>query len=325
MPTVNPILDPTQDPAASTTRSSTPDSSTYHDARSDRSPSPSSPPSPPSLTAPNSPPHDEPPPRFPPEEEAQHLASSTALKQTANAIFSSGDYSQAISQYDQALAACPTYLDYEVSVLQSNIAACHLKLSDWKAAVASATAALDGLERVLPTPGLKRKGQQGKPGDAATTPGKEEARDEDGKNDAVVELDDNEASAALQLQQLQLSDQRRADIVRIRSKSLLRRARGKTELNTWGDLQGALDDYKVLGGQVNALPPGDRRVVQAALRELPARVKEAQEREVGEMMGKLKELGNGILKPFGLSTDMFKMQKDEKTGGYSMSVNTGGG
>ncbi|KAI4154866.1 MAG: hypothetical protein LQ340_001373 [Diploschistes diacapsis] len=45
----------------------------------------------------------------------------------------------------------------------------------------------------------------------------------------------------------------------------------------------------------------------------------AQEREMGEMMGKLKELGNGILKPFGLSTDMFNFQKDEKTGGYNMS------
>ena len=60
------------------------------------------------------------------------------------------------------------------------------------------------------------------------------------------------------------------------------------------------------------------------------------------MMGKLKEvgffdflpqsclangalqLGNGILKPFGLSTDMFKMKKDEATGGYNMSFGQGG-
>ena len=35
------------------------------------------------------------------------------------------------------------------------------------------------------------------------------------------------------------------------------------------------------------------------------------------------QLGNGILKPFGLSTDMFKMNKDPSTGGYNMSFDQG--
>jgi len=72
------------------------------------------------------------------------------------------------------------------------------------------------------------------------------------------------------------------------------------------------------------LSPQDRKVVQRQLLLLPPRTKEAQEKEMADMMGKLKQLGNGMLKPFGLSTDNFQMVKDEKTGGYSMNFNQGG-
>jgi hypothetical protein len=36
------------------------------------------------------------------------------------------------------------------------------------------------------------------------------------------------------------------------------------------------------------------------------------------------QLGNGLLKTFGLSTDNFSMVKDEKTGGYSVNFSPGG-
>jgi hypothetical protein len=72
------------------------------------------------------------------------------------------------------------------------------------------------------------------------------------------------------------------------------------------------------------LSGADRKIVQQQLIKLPPLTKAAQEKEMGEMMGKLKQLGNGILKPFGLSTDNFQMVKDEKTGGYSMNFNQGG-
>jgi hypothetical protein len=81
-------------------------------------------------------------------------------------------------------------------------------------------------------------------------------------------------------------------------------------------------DYKALSQMPN-LPIPDKKIVQKALATLPPRINEAKEKEMGEMMGKLKELGNGILKPFGLSTDMFNMVKDEKSGGYSMNFSQG--
>ncbi len=37
-----------------------------------------------------------------------------------------------------------------------------------------------------------------------------------------------------------------------------------------------------------------------------------------EMVGKLKELGNGLLGKFGLSLDNFKAEKDPATGAYSI-------
>ncbi|KAL9119572.1 MAG: hypothetical protein Q9187_003878 [Circinaria calcarea] len=71
------------------------------------------------------------------------------------------------------------------------------------------------------------------------------------------------------------------------------------------------------------LPALDMTVVRRALSTLPLRISAAKEKEMGEMMGKLKELGNGILKPFGLSTDMFQLNQDPGTGGYSMQFNQG--
>ncbi|MCJ1311983.1 hypothetical protein MMC25_005657 [Agyrium rufum] len=260
--------------------------------------------------------------RFSPEEEASLLAEAHAQKSSANSLFTGGHFSEAIGTYDKALASCPNYLEYEIAVLQSNIAACHLKLEDWKAAVDAATKSLDALRREVEGPGKPKKEGNGE--DAGTEDSQGETKDVEAKEDEVVDLGDTEDPAAA-LEALKARDKHRADIERIKIKALLRRAKARTEQGGWGNLAGAEEDYKALAKLGDAVPAQDRRVTQQALAELPGRINAAKEKEMGEMMGKLKDLGNGILRPFGLSTDMFKMNKDPATGGYNMSFEQGGG
>jgi len=235
--------------------------------------------------------------RFSPEEEASLLEESNTQKASANELFAKSSFNDAIETYGKALSTCPNYLDYEIAVLKSNVAACYLKLEDWKEAVKAATAALDGLDKLE---GKKDRGN----GDAKGGGVEEEADEE------IISEDAAKAG-------------KKADVERIRTKVLMRRARARSEQGGWSSLQGAEEDYKLLSKMPN-LSAADMKIVQRQLVALPPKTKAAQEKEMGEMMGKLKQLGNGILKPFGLSTDNFQMVKDEKTGGYSMNFNQGG-
>lgn len=69
---------------------------------------------------------------------------------------------------------------------------------------------------------------------------------------------------------------------------------------------------KVLPAHSPQLP-----AARKALTSLPSRIAVQQEKEKNEMMDKLKELGNGLLGKFGLSTDMFKFDQ-QPGGGYNM-------
>jgi tetratricopeptide (TPR) repeat protein len=285
------------------------------------------------------------------------LDASHTLKSEANTLFSRHDYSQAISTYDRALAELPRYLDYEVAILRSNIAACHLQLEQWKDAVEACEKGLESLEREIPLEPKRRtdakKGHmksKTKNGRAilnvnAVTPG-----DETDPPKQVVELSESEDEASA-LQALNLSDSRKQDVRRIRVKLWLRRARARTSMpstsafshngsvsdstpldpapkstgSTWSNLSAALEDYNRLHSTPqywDLLPSSDRKTVRRALVDLPPRIDEAKQREVGEMMGKLKDLGNTVLKPFGLSTDMFRVTQGEG-GGYSLSFDGG--
>lgn len=243
---------------------------------------------------------------FSPEEESKLLEESTTEKTSANKTFISGDYSSAVQGYEKALATCPTYLEYDIAVLRSNIAACHIKLEEWKEAVESATKALEALDRVDPP--LPASGNNIENGSGAS---------------GIVELEEVDDATEIRLSALSRTGHSIQDIHKLRTKALLRRAKARREVGGWASLQGALEDYQAVSKPPHALTNLDRKTVQTALRELPGMLDEAKNREMADMMGKLKQLGNGILKPFGLSTDNFQFQKDEKSGGYSMNFNQG--
>lgn len=260
------------------------------------------------------------------------LKESNTTKSEANTKFASLEYTIAIDLYNTAISTCPNYLDYEVAVLRSNIAACHLKLEDWKAAVDEATKALDGLDK------LQGRGKFEKKKDGA---GAEGAKTDE-KNKDEEEVDEEIISeGASKAEDISEKGKRDNGIDRIRAKALMRRARARSELGGWSSLAGAEEgrrpfvlpwkpplnevvDYKTLSKMKN-LSTADMKIVQKQLAQLPPRTKAAQEKEMADMMGKLKSLGNGILKPFGLSTDNFQMVKDENTGGYSMNFNQNAG
>ncbi|TKA83623.1 hypothetical protein B0A55_00454 [Friedmanniomyces simplex] len=258
--------------------------------------------------------------RFPPTEEAALLTSSNAFKTTANSLFATASYQNAMQTYDKALASCPNYLDYELAVLRSNIAACHLKLEEWQDCVDSATKGVEGLERLepLPKPAKKPKGgsatAKSQPQQA---PALQQSATED--DDHMVEEVDSDLEARIAL--LNSTGHTLPQLRTLQIKLLTRRAKAHTSLATWSALQAADEDYATLlhPTMQAALSPTDKKHVLASARALTPLLKAAQEREVGEMMGKLKGLGNSLLGNFGLSTENFQFVKDEKTGGYSMN------
>lgn len=243
---------------------------------------------------------------LPEAEESSLITESNALKTSANALFTTSSYADAITGYNRALHVLPSYLDYELAVLKSNIAACHIKLEEWKEAVEAATEALDGLERLDPVPVV------------ADPNGREDGTV---TQEAVIQELSEDTSSRFETFQ-RTSGKSLPDLKNLRIKSLLRRAKARRALKTWANFQGSLEDYQALSSM--QLTPLDKKQVQKAIRELPVQLEESKKLEMEDMMGKLKQLGNGILKPFGLSTDNFNMVKDESSGGYSLNFDQKG-
>ncbi|XP_050168228.1 tetratricopeptide repeat protein 1 [Myiozetetes cayanensis] len=94
-------------------------------------------------------------------------------------------------------------------------------------------------------------------------------------------------------------------------RALLRRAElyEKTE-----KLDEALEDYKAILEK----DPSVHQAREACMR-LPRQIEERNEKLKKEMLGKLKDLGNLVLRPFGLSTENFQIKQDSSTGSYSIN------
>lgn len=149
------------------------------------------------------------------------------------------------------------------------MSACHLKLREWKDAISSATAALDGLDR------LELRDAE-----------EEKEKTEDDVEEEIVSTGASKAAPAPSEDE---GAKRREDRKRIRAKALMRRGKARSESGGWQDLAGAEEDYKALDRMDN-LGAADRKIVRDQLRTLPARTKAAQEKETAEMWGKLKDV-----------------------------------
>ncbi|XP_068958571.1 tetratricopeptide repeat protein 1 [Petaurus breviceps papuanus] len=79
-------------------------------------------------------------------------------------------------------------------------------------------------------------------------------------------------------------------------------------------LDEALEDYK----SVLEKDPSIYQAGEACMR-LPKQIEERNEKLKAEMLGKLKDLGNLVLRPFGLSTENFQIKQDSSSGSYSIN------
>jgi len=102
-------------------------------------------------------------------------------------------------------------------------------------------------------------------------------------------------------------------------------------LGSWKELERAVEEYEALlrprprraDGEAD-LTDAERRECARSLARCRKTLEEVRAKEVGDAMKGLKSLGDGLLRPFGISTSDFGMKPDGK-GGYSLQFQRGGG
>jgi hypothetical protein len=157
--------------------------------------------------------------RYSPSEEASLVAESDTLRKSANNLFTVSDFTGAITGYERALAQLPSYLDFEIAVLRSNITACFLQLKEWKSCIEQADKGLQCLEEYE----------------------KEEADSESkGQEDRIVEVADDEVVEEGIVEEVR-ARHTKDEVQKIRIKLLLRRAKARVETGGWAALNGAVE------------------------------------------------------------------------------------
>lgn len=86
-----------------------------------------------------------------------------------------------------------------------------------------------------------------------------------------------------------------------------------------------MEDYRAVeslasgagGPLAGGIGEKELEIVREKIRWLPGRIEEVKDAETAEVVGKLKQMGEGLLRPFGISTSDFGMVKGAD-GAYSL-------
>lgn len=114
------------------------------------------------------------------------------------------------------------------------MAACHLKLEEWKETAKAASESLNDLDKLDPTKKKKAdKSEKGKGQGGEKVVEEPEEEEEEEADEEIV------SAGAANAEDTSAVAKKKADIERIRSKALLRRARARSEMGGWSILAGA--------------------------------------------------------------------------------------